>query len=397
MPLEDALDGCGGEVLPVDPQPVEVPAAEVEEVVLVAVGEIPGPVPPVADPGLFCLGVAPVPLESGPSGLADHLSDGRFGVEQAAVLVERRPRALLAGVGVEDQGAGKRTAERPPGSVGCALDCCTPFGRSVGVLHRAAEPLDEPCHVGLGRLVSECPAQRVDGIVGELGGGQDVRERLPDIVEVGHPVAPDVDEELRGAEPLAQGDGGSGGQGGRPTGHQRIGVEERHGQVADVVAGQLEHLGHDRADAGQSPLAAQAGLGGPRRPRGEEQQAQGVLGDRRLRLVGERRAGDAGQEGPVGCRRSRPQVSRGFVDDQDPLWWQRRAQAVPLDQRCVARVGHQQLALGMGEVPGQFVTPVGRIAPDEGGTGQRGPAHPEHVLGDVVEEERDVERPGLPQ
>jgi hypothetical protein len=51
----------------------------------------------------------------------------------------------------------------------------------------------------------------------------------------------------------------------------------------------------------------------------------------------------------------------------------------------------------MGEVPGQFVTPVGRIAPDQGGTGQRGPAHPQHVLGDVVEEERDVERPGLPQ
>ncbi len=51
----------------------------------------------------------------------------------------------------------------------------------------------------------------------------------------------------------------------------------------------------------------------------------------------------------------------------------------------------------MGEVAGQFVAPVGRIATDQHRAGQGGRAHPEHVLGDVVEQQGHVERSGLPE
>ena len=194
-------------------------------------------------------------------------------------LVEHGPRALLAGLGVDDHGAGQGPPERPARGVRRALDRRPALGRAVGVLDGAAEPLGEPGHVGLGRLVAEAPAQRVVGVVGALGGGQDVGEGLAHVVEVGDAVAADVGQELGGAEPLAQGGGGAGGQGRGPPGHQGVGVEERHGQVADVVGGELEHLGHDGPDAGQASLAAQAGLGRARRARGEQQEAERVLGD----------------------------------------------------------------------------------------------------------------------
>ena len=48
VPSEDALDGGGGEVLAVDPQPVVAPAGEVEEPLGVAIAEVAGPVPAVA-------------------------------------------------------------------------------------------------------------------------------------------------------------------------------------------------------------------------------------------------------------------------------------------------------------------------------------------------------------
>ena len=92
---------------------------------------------------------------------------------------------------------GRARPERAPGGVGRALDGRTALGRAVGVLHGAAEPLGEPGHVGLGRLVAEAAPQGVVGVVGVLGGGQDVGEGLAHVVEVGDPVAADVDQELR--------------------------------------------------------------------------------------------------------------------------------------------------------------------------------------------------------
>ena len=124
--LEDALDGSGGEVLPVHPEPVDVTTPEVEEVVLVPVGQIAGPVPAVAEPGRLGLGVAPVPLESRRAGLADHLPDGLFGVEEPTVLVEDRPRALLPGVGVEDHGSRQGPAQGPRGVSGVRCTVAPP-------------------------------------------------------------------------------------------------------------------------------------------------------------------------------------------------------------------------------------------------------------------------------
>ena len=87
-----------------------------------------------------------------------------------------------------------------------------------------------------------------------------------------------------------------------PAGHERVGVEERHGEVADVLGLECVHLRHDGADAGQPALAAQAGLGRAGGARGEEEVAErvgrhrsvghrlgvgrGVRLERALRLVG---------------------------------------------------------------------------------------------------------------
>ena len=167
--LEDLLHRSRSEVLPIDPQPVVVPAAEVEEVVGVPVGQVAGPVPAVLDPGRLGVGVAPVALEPGPSRFADHLADGLLGIEEAPVLVEYGPWALLAGVGVDDLGARHGPAQGPSGGIGRALHSGPALGRAVGILDGAGEPLGESSHIGLGRLVAEASPQGVLGVVGMLG------------------------------------------------------------------------------------------------------------------------------------------------------------------------------------------------------------------------------------
>src|SRR5674476_1417715 len=92
-------------------QPVVVTAGEIEEVVAVPIGEVTGPVPPIPQPGRVGLVVVPVALEAGTPGLGDHFADGLFGIEQPTVSVEVGPRALLAGLGVEDHGAGQGPAQ----------------------------------------------------------------------------------------------------------------------------------------------------------------------------------------------------------------------------------------------------------------------------------------------
>jgi hypothetical protein len=310
----------------------------------------------------------------------------------ASSALSRRPSrsnsargALLAGVGVDDQGARERSAEGATRGVRCALHGRPALGGAVGVLDRAPEPLGEPGYVGLGGLVPERPAQRVVGVVGELGRGQDVGEGLAHVVEVGDPVPPHVDEELGGAEALAQRHRRPGGEGRRPPRHQGVRVEERHRQVADVVLGELEHLGHDGTDAGQPPLAAQACLGRPRRPRGEQQQPERLLGHPGLGLVGQRRPGRLTDQPAVDRAVVGADVAGGVVDHQDAVGRQGRTQVMAFDQAPVPVVGDQQLALGVGEVAGQLVAPVGRVPPDQHRSGEGGGSHPEHVLGDVVQ------------
>ena len=90
-------------------------------------------------------------------------------------------------------------------------------------------------------------------------------------------------------------------------------------------------------------------------------------------------------------------LARDVVDHQDPIGRQGRTEVVAFDQGPVSRVGDEQLALGVGEVAGQLVAPVGRVAADHHRAGERRAPDPEHELGDVVEEQRDVEGAGAAQ
>ena len=89
---------------------------EEERAVVAAVAEVAGPVPAVATALGGRLGVLVVALEVRQPVAPDDLADRLFGVEQSAVVVETRPRALLAGLGIEhdDVDAFGRLAERVP-------------------------------------------------------------------------------------------------------------------------------------------------------------------------------------------------------------------------------------------------------------------------------------------
>ncbi len=164
-------------------------------------------------------------------------------------------------------------------------------------------------------------------------------------------------------------------------------MEEGHGQVAHVLGHQRVHLGHDAADAGQATLAAQAGL---RRARGagrEEEVAQAVGRHGALHHVDGAGPGERGQGAlrPLGVEHQHPLVLLAHGAEC-------RGEAGPLDEGEVGRLGHHELALGVRQVAGQFVAPMGRIGPDDHGAHQRGGLQPEDELGDVVEQHGHVER-----
>ena len=79
--------------------------------------------------------------------------------------------------------------------------------------------------------------------------------------------------------------------------------------IADVVGGELEHLGHGRSDPGHPSLAAEAGLGCSRGARREQQVPERVLGDRGPGRVGEGRALGPGHQLAVGGRLALTEVA----------------------------------------------------------------------------------------
>ena len=228
----------------------------------------------------------------------------------ASSALSRRPLASKTARGhsspvsaLIDHGAGDGPPQGPSGGVRGALHRRAPLGRAIGVLDGAAEPFGEAGHVGFGRLVAERPAQGVVGVVGPLGCGQDVGQGLADVVEVGDAVPSDVVEELRGTEPLAQDRVRPGGEGRGPTRHEGVRVEERHGQVADVVLGQLEHLGRRWSRSGRAaPELHRHALGAPDVPEVNSSKPERVLGDRGVGGIGEGRPGHRGQQPAVGRR-----------------------------------------------------------------------------------------------
>ena len=287
--------------------------------------------------------------------------------------------------GARPQRAGRR--------VGCAGHGGAPFRRSVGVGHRDIEALGEAGHIVGRTFIAKDVEQRVVGIVGLFGGGQDVGQGFADVIEVGGAGRPYVGQEGRGGEPTRrrEREGRSRHEGRGPARHEGIGVEERHGEVADVCAPEAVPRRQALTDAGHPALAAQAGLGRPRGSRGEQQIAEGPGRDRSIERVGCRGTGEA-VEGAVGVR--------SIEDQRAGAVRRHRTEAVPdaqaLDEGKRTRVGDEQLALGVGEVPLQFVAPVRGIRPDHHRSGQRRRLEPVDELGHVVEQDRHVEGPGTP-
>ena len=161
MALQDPLDRRRGEVLAVHPQPVVVAPGEIEEPVLVPVGQVAGPVPALAQAGPLRLLVAPVALEAGAAALRDELADGLLRIEETTPVVEAGRRALLAGGGVEDDGSLGCDAQGARGRVGRADHRGAALGRPVGIGDHDIEALGESGDVVDRALVAEGVA-RVD-------------------------------------------------------------------------------------------------------------------------------------------------------------------------------------------------------------------------------------------
>ena len=144
MPGQDPLDRAGGEVLPVDPQPVAVAPGEVEEARVVAVAEVAGPVHALARALLR----SPRRCASSPrSSRRSRCSRSRRSLPSAFArrpsASNSRARTLLLRLGIEDQRAGRGDAERAGGHARRARDRDAALGRAVAVDDLAAEALRE--------------------------------------------------------------------------------------------------------------------------------------------------------------------------------------------------------------------------------------------------------------
>src|SRR5258708_19242394 len=109
MTPDDGLHGSGGEILTVDPQPLVGPAGEVQPAVVVAVGEIAGPVAAITEAGAGRLLIAVITLESACGLGLDDLANRLLETRRASVGAEGNWRALLACLGVQElhRGAGR--------------------------------------------------------------------------------------------------------------------------------------------------------------------------------------------------------------------------------------------------------------------------------------------------
>ena len=132
-------------------------------------------------------------------------------------------------------------------------------------------------------------------------------------------------------------------------------------------------------DRRQPPGAADDRLGSSGRAGGEQQQEQrrGIVCLRNLR-----------QRVPLGAHVV--QVARS-VGDQDASWIDTEVELI--DENHAAAVGHQQIAVGVSDIGRQLRAAPRRVHPDDRSTGQCSRSDPEHVLGGVLQEHTDVERP----
>ncbi|KUN60016.1 hypothetical protein AQJ46_38460 [Streptomyces canus] len=139
------------------------------------------------------------------------------------------------------------------------------------------------------------------------------------------------------------------------------------------VGTEPELVGQRAPRRGQAALGAERGLGRAGRAGGEVEE-EPVVG------------GGAGGVGfGVGVGREQGVVLLGAGHQQTDA-----GEVEAPQQRQVGRLRDQQAALGVQDVAGQFESPAGGVDAGDGGTGERGGAQPQRVLGGVVEQHTDV-------
>ncbi len=176
---QHALDGGRAQVFAVDPHPITKPPSKIRVAVLVAIGEVTTVVHAAGHPlGLGGLVVVVALEASGPRGVDD--------------LADHPHRTRLAGVGVDDLDAVRQWPQRARRGVGGPRDGDPALGGTEPVLDDAPEPASEALDVGGHALVAVHRPQRVVGIVGPLGRGQHVGQRLAHVVGIGGAVPADV-------------------------------------------------------------------------------------------------------------------------------------------------------------------------------------------------------------
>ena len=205
---------------------------------------------------------------------------------------------------------------------------------------------------------------------------------------------PHVGKEPRRAEATGHGKRGAGHQRRSKSGHQRVGVEQGHRRVADVLRSELEHHGHPVARGQQSTLRAAHRLGRGRRSGCEEQRPESVhvgvgqsspaltsrvvIGPGRLQCLLER------------LTRGRRLVSVGeTVRDEDPTW-ECHSLGARSQLLLVTRLGDDELDVGVRDVVAEMLAPTRVVQPGHGGTGQARTAERKDVVGRVVQQKTDV-------
>ena len=174
---------------------------------------------------------------------------------------------------------------------------------------------------------------------------------------------------------------------GRPTHHHRIGVEQRHRHVADVVGRWVRPRG-----SWAQVLNPAVTMRATSRARDQD---PALRADHRLGC-GRRAAGEDERPGPV---ESGLGVGVGVVDVRQRTLERvaHHQHVVELvehggDQVVVSRLVDHQTAVGVADVVQQVGAAAGVVDTDHGGAGEGRTAEGEEVLRDVVEEDADVER-----
>jgi hypothetical protein len=369
------LDGRAGEILAVDPQPGRRAAGEVDPAVGVAVGEVAGPVHAVAHPLGRGLGVVVVAGELAGARGVHQLADALAEVDHPPVLVELGSGALLAGLRVEDGDTLEWLAEGTGRGARDPADDHRVLGRAEPVDHQAPESLREGRGVAVAGFVPEDEPQGVLGVVGTLGRGQDVRERLADVGGIGRAEVPHVGQELRRRELLPKRHRSTGDECRRPARHHRVGVEQRHRDVVHVLGGEAEPLGEVLPGVGDLLVRDPHRLGPAARARGEDQHEEGVIGAHVPPTARHPR------------RECRGPLSVGSVDHLDAV------QVESVEQVALGRISEEELDVGATEVGHQGVAAASAVHSDRDVSAQPGGGQAEEHLWRVVHQEPNVRWP----